>query len=876
MKIFNEREGRNDELDAEIAGHLALAERHFVAQGLSREDARAAALREFGNVTHIKQTTREMWGGKWFDELRHDVRYAARSLSRAKTFSLTAISTLALGIAAATVIFSVADHVVLRPLRYPDADRLFVITERINEMRAEYPSIPANASHFLEWQRLCTECEDVAAMRQGGLTYAGVGDAEQIGTVRATWNMLPLLGAHTALGRLFNANDDTEAGANVVLLSYAYWQRKFGSDSSIVGRGIPTFSGPRQVIGILAPEFKPPKGGEMGSLAKLPDNVEIIVPLGLTQMERTTPGSFDYTVIAKLKSGATLAQAQARIAALQTDISSRRPDKVTIEAFAAPLQQVIVGTSGNALWILLAAVATILLIACVNLTNLSLARQAARTREAAVRIALGANQGRLIRQALTESLLISLIGGAFGMLISRWGLQLLLYFAPSDFPRLAEVTLDMRIFAAAMVVSVLTGLLFGAMPAFRYGRVAPSQVLKAGGRSSTEGRHSLSARAVLVASQMALSATLLYTTALFVVSFIRVIQIDKGFHEERVLAFDLSLPRGFYAYPQERINFYDEVLSKLSAIPGVRATGFTSMLPLEGENEVNALSRQNDQRPSAERPMANVRRIDGGYFSALGIKANRGRLPDHQDRTRRVVVLSDRAASLLWPGEDPIGKWMNPGEDSLAEVIGTVPDSRTSGIEKEGSLIAYIPYWQKTPLEATLLIGTSADPILLSKTVRDVVRDVGKLVPVSNIRTIEQVVSKALAPRRFQLVLLVLFAGSAIVIASIGTYGVISHSLLRRSNEIGVRMALGAEPGSIHRLVLLETLSPVVCGLLVGVACSLGMSGVFRALLYDVRPLNFPALASVIAILVTVAVVACLIPARRSTQGGALSALRAD
>lgn len=876
MRPFSTREQRNKDLDAEVASHLAMAERDGIAQGLSPDEARSVARREFGNVSQVKQTTREMWRWRLIDEFRRDFGYAVRALNRSRSFALTAIATLAIGISAATVIFSVADHVVLRPLPYPNADRLFVISERINEMRDQYPVIPANARHFLEWQRLCTECEEMAAMRQGALLHVRDGEAELIGTLRVTWNMLPLLGARPAMGRLFTQAEDAQGNNNVVVLSNAFWRRTFGSDTSIIGKSIPFNGGARQVIGVLAPGFLPPKGAELNPVGELPKVTDAYIPLALSEQERTSNGDFDYSVVARLAPSATLQQAQLRLARLQADISSRRSDKLTIDVMTTPMQEQMVGSSGRGLLLLLAAVGTILLIVCVNLTNLSLARQAARTREAAVRIALGARHGRLVRQALTESLVVALTGGVLGLVLSRFGLQLLLHFAPADFPRIAEVTLDLRVLLIATVVSIATGILFGALPALRFGAVSPGHVLKSSTRTMTDSRRASQTRNLLIASQIGLSAALLYATGLFLTSFLRVLEVDKGFTEQRVLAFDIQLPRASFLQPESRVAFYDETLPKLAALSGVRAAGMTNRMPLEGENQVNALSLESDQRPAAARPLANIRQVDPGYFASLGVKAQRGRLLAATDRGRNVVVLSARAAEALWPGEDPIGKRMVPGNDPLSEVVGIVADIRTSHIEQPGSLIAYVPYWGRAPLESTLLLGTTSNPELLIAAARAILRDAGRTIPVSRVRTLDQIVSNAVAPRRFQLFILLLFAGSALVIASVGIYGVISHSLVKRTNEIGVRMALGAEASQVHWLVLREMMRPVGYGLAVGIALSVALGQSFRALLFGVGSGDATTMLAVAAILSVVAAVACYVPARRSTRVNVTSALRME
>ena len=395
----------------------------------------------------------------------------------------------------------------------------------------------------------------MAAMRQGGFYYDNGSEVVEVGTVRASWNMLPLLGAHTSIGRLFTENEDDIAHGKVVVLSHAFWQRKFGSDSSIVGKSIQLSGNAWQVIGVLAPEFLPPRGSDISTVEKLPKNVEVFVPLALTDLERNSTGEFDYTIIAKLASHATLAQAQSRLSTLQREISARRSDKLTVDVLTAPMQSRMVGTSAQGLFVLLGAVGAILLIVCVNLTNLLLARQASRAREAALRIALGASQGRLVRQTLVESMMVAMAGGALGILLSRWGLRLLLHFAPADFPRLAEVTLDTRVTLIAALTSVVTGLLFGVVPAMRYGRVQPASVLKAATRNMTDGRSALRTRAFLVASQMGLSAALLYAAGLFLTSFVRLLDVDKGFSETQVLAIDLSLPRSAYFRPDQRVAF---------------------------------------------------------------------------------------------------------------------------------------------------------------------------------------------------------------------------------------------------------------------------------------------------------------------------------
>jgi predicted permease len=879
MTIFGWRR-RQTQLDAEIRSHLEMAASDHAAHGDSAMDAAAAARREFGNVSLVKETTREMWGWTALEQLTRDTRYAFRALRKSRGFALAAIATLGLGIGGSTTIFSVADHVALRPLPYTDARRLFVVHEIIQEMIGVYPRLPANASHFLEWQRNCGVCDGLTAFRTINLTLTGASDPEQIAAARVSASVFPLLGVHAGLGRLFTDDDDQVGHEHVVVLSDAFWRRAFGADSTVLGRTMTLNNSTSLVVGILPRDFSFPGTEALGAGPGAVSAPDLFVPLALTSHEKTTPGEFNYTVIGRLAAGATLAQARARFDALQAGISERigqADQKMTLRAALVPLQEEVVGSSGRALLLLVAAVGAMLLIVCVNLTNLLLARYAGRLRESAVRVALGARRGRLVRQALTESLVLAACGGAFGILLSRWGLAALLRFAPADLPRLHEIRLDGRVLAVAIALSLITGLIFGIVPAFRFGRVDPGDVLKGGGRTTTGGQRAHRTREFLIASQVGLSALLLSATGLFLTSFVHVLHVDKGFTVERVLALDIGLPANGFGNTERRVAFFDEALQRLSGTRGVQSAAMTNTLPLEGEMQVDMLSRENDTRPEVQRPTANIRYVSPGYFATLGIPLRRGRSFAESDRGRPVVVLSERAARALWPNEDPIGKRMIPGSnDPLADVVGIVPDVRTSGLEHEASLIAYIPYWQNSPPTATLLVSTVADPVAVATTARAAIRATAPAVPVSRIRTMGQIMSSAVAQRRFQLLLLLLFAATALATASIGIYGIISHSLAQRRNELGIRMALGARPADVHRLVLMEGLTPATIGLVAGMILSVALGRAFSALLFEVRPGDPLTLAGVAALLTLVAALACYLPARRATRPGPALALRLD
>ena len=877
----------DEEVDDELRLHVELRVEQLVAAGWSREDAEAEARRRFGAswgdaVATLRQArhTREerLAMRERLDALMHDLRYALRGLRRAPRFTISALLTLALGLGATTVIYSIVDHVVLRPLAYRDVDRLVVVREVIEEMRDVYPTMPANASHYLEWRRACTVCESVGAARRLSVTLGGTGDPQRVGLARVSANLLPLLGVHPAQGRTFREEEEERGRDAVVILSDAFWRRQFGADPRILGRTITLGDREHTVVGVLPPRAGLPKGSELGWSNREQGEIDVYKPLALIPRERTTPGEYDYAAIARLKPGVSVEAARAHFDALQRGVAERAPQKITLRAQVTPLQAQVVGTAQRPLLLLLGAVGAVLLIVCVNLASLSLARDAGRHRESAVRVALGAGRGRLAGLAIAESLLLALAGGAVGLLLSYWGLQALVATAPASLPRVEDVRLDGRIFAAAGVIALLVGLSFGALPALRRSRAQPGAVLRsAGGRGATEGRAGARRRAGFIAAQVALSTILLVGTGLFLTSFVRVLRGDKGFAADRVLALDVAVPLAKYPDGAARTAVLERAMRELAAIPGVTASAITTAVPLEGDANVDLLSHENDARPAVERPTVSIRYVSPSYFGTVGTTVKRGRAFTDADRGTPVVLLSERAARALWPNEDAIGKRMVPGSnDPTAEVIGLVNDVRTASLEKEGAVTAYLPYWNRGPAEATMLLRSSLDPASLTASARGALRRVDPSVPVAKVRTMEQVVSAAVAVRRFQLALLALFAAMALVAASVGIYGVISQSLASRTREIGVRMSLGAAASDVHRLVLREGLAPVGVGLAIGVAASFAAARAASSLLFEVAPADPVTILVVAALLAAVGAVACLVPARRATSNDLVTMLRTE
>ena len=809
--------------------------------------------------------------------LLQDFRYAVRTFARNPGFTAAAVISLAIGIGAATTIFSIVDHVVLQPLDFAHIDRLVVARLTIKELSKTYPTVPAGAMHFAEWQRRCTVCDGMAALKPLGLTLTGNGDAARLGAARVSASLFPLLGVRPELGRVFSKPENQPGHDREVIITDALWRSRFGADSSVIGRKITLNDESYVVIGVLPSTFRLPKGNELGDMLAFHPVTQVFIPLALTPFELASPGAFDYAVIIRLKPGVTLVQTRRQLDAIEAGIAQRLPDPMTIHSVLIPLQEQVVGTSRRALLLLLAAVGAVLMLVCVNIATLLLARHTDRLRESAIRVALGARRERLVRQALTECVLLSLIGGVLGVALAYWGLSALLAAAPASLPRLAEVHIDGGVLAVALTVSVATGVLFGILPALRFGDSNPADLISSGGRTNTESRQARRSRSILVSIQVALSTVVLIAAALFIASFANVMGVKKGFDSQRVLALDVVLPPVAYANPAQRMGYYQQALTRLQAIPGVTSAALTSALPLEGESFVDNVYSPGDARPVAERPLANLRFVSPRYFATMGTALRQGAAFTAADAQRAVAVVSQRTATALWPGADPIGRRIVASENgTLPEVVGVVADVETTSLEQVGSLVVYLPFSQWAPGAATILVRTTVDPAEITRAARATLSNLDPTIPVSNVRTMAQVVSANVAQRRFEVVLLTLFAAIALLTALIGIYGTTSYSVARRSNEIGIRMVLGAHAADIRALVLRDGLTPVAVGLAAGVVAAVMLGRVFRSMLFEVRPADPSMLLGVALLLAGAAVFACYVPARRATATDPVNSLRLE
>ena len=805
--------------------------------------------------------------------MRNEIRYAVRGLLRDRVFALMIVLSLAVGIGANTAIFSLINGVLLRPPDFPHPERLVALTQWAPKLLKAYPALPVNIAIYGEWRKRVAAFEQIGIARAAVFNLTGSGQPEQVRGALVSSTIFPVFGIQPRLGRGFTEREDQSGNDQVVILADSLWRRRYRADPAIIGRRILLDGKPYEVVGVLPASFHFPRQ-EKSAAASLGEGLEVYKPLGYEPGDlEVHMGDFNYWTTARLRPGVSPARAQAELDVVQAAISRQLPGELDLHASLIPLQERMVGDVRQGLVLLMAAVGAVLLVLCVNLANLGLARAAGRARDSAIRTALGASRGRLLRQSIVESTLLALTGGALGIALAYWGLRVLLAVAPIELPRLSEVHVDGRVLLFALAISLLTGLIFGALPALRSMRSAPIETLKSAGRGNTEGRGGLRVRNVLVSLEVGLSATLLVTAGLLVASFSRLVSVDRGFQVERVLAMNVSLLSTKYPKPPERNAFFQRVLAKAAAMPGVQSASLVSALPLMGETWIDIVGTEHDTRPMVEQPSTNVRFVSPGYFQTLRVGLRDGRDFEEQDRNRVVCIVSAGLAQRLWGRENPVGRKLK-GNGSLMEVVAVTPDFRSTSLDKDPVNMLYIPYWQRSRLGASLLVRTSMDPRSIANALRSAVWEIDSEVTVPEVRTLEEVLSRSVAERRFQMLLVALFAAGALALAAFGTYGVLSYAVSRRTGEMGIRMALGAQRGDVLGMVLRQGMTPVLVGLAGGAASAVAIGRYLESLLFQVSPRDPLAFAVSGAVLLVVSVAACLIPARRATRVSPTEALR--
>ena len=809
------------------------------------------------------------------ETILNDARYAVRTLLQRPGFALVAVAALALGIGANTAIFSVVNTVLLRPLPFEHPERLVTLSTELRRApqdgRGSF-SVP----DLLDVQARASTLEYVATYQRSGTVLTEGGEPERIIGAAVNADYFPLFGVKPALGRVFTREEDRPGAESVIVLSHGLWQRRFGGDPTIIGRQI-TLGAKTTVIGVM------PQGFEFPIRDDSQDYWEPIFSAPfMTKAEREVRGSRSLSVVARLKPGASIEQARAELDALSRQIERQSPESNTDVVFnAVSLHEEMTRDYRPALLVLLGAVALVLLIACANVANLLLARATARQKEIAIRTALGASRGRIVRQLLTESLLLSLVGGGAGLLLAAWGLDVLVAAGPADVPRLRDVHLDGQVLGFTLGVSALTSVLFGLVPALQASRPDPGDSLKEGGRGSTEGGRGRM-RGALIVAEVALSLMLLVGAGLLIRSFVRLLGTDAGFDAERVLALDIPLSRSKYPQPEQQAAVFRQLVERMRAVPGVREAGVVSNLPLS--NLDYELSFEIEGRPPSrpgEEPSADYTVAGADYFGAMKMRLLRGRLFDDRDTPEAppAMLVSDAFARRFFPGEDPLGKRIRidgeEGKHPPREIVGVVGDVRRGGLDVDAEPEFYVSYLQSPERRLNLVLSTETpDAASLTQAARAAVREFDPNQLIWRTQTMDELLGKSLAPRRFNMMLLATFAGVALVLAGVGLYGVMSYTVTRRTHEIGIRMALGAQRGDVLRLVVSQGLALTLVGVALGLACALALSRVLTSLLFGISATDPLTYAVVALLLVAVALVACLVPARRATKVDPMVALR--
>ena len=613
-------------------------------------------------------------------------------LGREKAFTAFAVLTLALGIGGVTAIFSIVDGVLLRPLAFKEPGRLYAAAESMRGLSDANRRIPVNASHFRSWQEQCPSCEAGALLNPATFNLTGGGDPERVDGVSCTWTLFPLLGIEAQLGRTFLESEDQPGTNRFVVISDALWRRRLGADPAAVGRPLRIDGQPHIVVGVLRPDFRLPSGNQLGPLNRFPAHADIFKPMGFEYAKLWRLGQFNFACLMRLRTGASPVRAEAEMTAAIADAA--RDMKTELRAHLVPLQEQVTGGSRVALTLMLWAVGAVLLIVCVNLGNLMLVRANERWRDAAIRRALGAGAGDLFRAVIAENLAIALCGGTLGVLLAWAGVRIVVTTAPIEIPRLNEVHLSLTTLIFALGVSVGSGILCGLWPAVRAMYTQPADALRSGSRSMTAGRATNRTREWLVGLQVALSTVLLVAAALLGISFLRVTNVERGYNVEHILTADVAIPRSRYPTDEKRALFHERALEKLQSLPGVRSAGLVSSLPLKAQVWGDAVSKEGDTRPRAQRPTASFRFVSERYFETMGIALLRGRFPISRDRSTRVALVSESAARKVWPGEDPVGQGLvSDPRFGRVTVIGVIADVRTESLEKQPPPIVYVPYW---------------------------------------------------------------------------------------------------------------------------------------------------------------------------------------
>jgi putative ABC transport system permease protein len=859
------------ELGSELRFHIERQVDENIAAGMTSQEARRAALREFGGVEQVKEECHDARRVNFLEALLQDVRYGLRMLRKSPSFTFFAIAVLALGIAANSAIFSIADNVLVRPLPYRDSNRLVMVWE--DSSAYGFPKDTPAPGNFADWKSRNQVFEDVAAISDASLNLTGSGNPEDLLGKWVTANLFSVLGVNPTFGRDFRPEDDVPGAAHVAILSYGLWLRRFGGDPQIIGKEISLNFEKYAVIGVM-------KRG-----LQFPDReTELWVPSRFTTKQLTNHGNHFLQVIARLKPSVSLKTANANLATIAAQMEKENPDSnAKVGAFAVPLREELAGEVRPAILMLVGAVCFVLLIACANVANLLLSRATGRRRELAMRLALGATRARVIQQMLTESILLSLFGGVAGLLLSIWGTKFLASLIPAGLAPMTGTGVDGRVLLFTLVVSLSTGILFGIIPASRVSQFQLTFSLKQGGGQSGVGSGGHRLRDALVVSEVALAIVLLAGAALLIRSLQNLYHLDPGFHADHVLVMRTPLPRQKYEAFAPRVAFYDQILTKVETLPGVVSAGYTTWVPLTNSGGATGITIEGKPEPAPGNILIpNTRIISRDYMQTLRMKLIEGRQFEQSDAngTPPVGLINQTMATNYWPGENPIGRRFKIGgyneKSSWITVIGMVGDVHQAGLDVPARAEMYLPYQQQDfgYEPEYLAVRTAGDPMALAETVRQQIWSVDKEQPVAGMMPLEDLVDENLASRKMQASLLSGFAALALLLVTLGIYAVLSFTVTQRTQEIGVRVALGAQPRDVLRMIFSEGFKLFLIGAAIGLAGAFALSRALVHLLFGVSAYDPASFAGVTILLAAVALLACYIPARRATRVDPLIALR--
>jgi predicted permease len=879
------RSSMEREMDAELQSHMVAYADDLVRGGISPEEAIRRARIEFGGIERVKEEGREARGVRLLDELRQDLRFGVRMFRTSPGFTVVAVLTLALGIGANTAIFSVVNAVLLSPLPYANAHRLMLVKEILPNISAE----PFNVSgpDIAEIQKLNHVFEGVGGFRVWTYEFSGKGEPARVTANRVSSNLFEVLGVQPVVGRTFEPQEE-QYGHQVVILSYGFWQRQFGGQHNILGETLNLDRKSYTIVGVMPQSFVFPLPGMMQGVT-----ADLWVPLGLSKEELADFGdNFSYTVVGKLRPEIKQGQVNADLqlvaqGVLETykqwsrDAGSPLGD-FRLGMLSVPLRDEVTGPLKPMLLVLLCAVGFVLLIACVNVANLLMMRSVGRQKEIAVRLAIGAGRFRLLRQFLVEGMLLAFTGGGLGLALAVWFKDVLVAHMPASVPQFHAIELDWTVLLFSFLIVALSGLAFSALPTLWASRTDFSPSLQESGRGNSQGKDHHRMRAAFVIIEVALSVVLLVGGGLMVRSFQHVLNTNPGFHPEHVLTASIDLPpTEEYSQDEKVASFYKELMEKLRQTPGITAAGGSTDLPLLG-GWTHAFTVEGYQPPPGpELSLGNHSVIYGDYLQAMGIPLLRGRNFTELDgpKSTHVLIVSESLAKKYWPGQDPLGKRLKwgPPESTVPwlTVVGVVGDVKQGPLETAADAHTYEPYAQLgAPLSLRIAVRGQGDSAGLAAGVRAAVWSLDRQLALGSVRTMDEVISRSTASRRFSLILLGAFAALALLLAAIGIYAVLAYSVARRTHEIGVRMALGARSGDVVRLVLGQGLRVTAIGIVFGVAGALGLTRFLRSLLYEVQPTDPPTFIAALLLLVSVSVAASYLPAKRAVRVDPMVALR--